>query len=65
MKKEFSGTSDNGDFHEALAKAIAKAKLGLGPTDYVRRKLRDMRGENGVVVLLNKLTVRITARGPK
>jgi len=61
MKQEFSGTSNNGDFHGALA----KAKLGLGPTDYVTWRLRDVRGENGGAVLLNKLTVRIKARGPK
>jgi hypothetical protein len=61
MGKEFSGTSKNGDFQEALSKAIDLAKRGLGPTDFVRWKLTNMTGENGGFVLQNDLTVTIDA----
>ena len=60
---EFEGTSTVGDFHEALATAIAEAKRGL-TTDYIEWKLKVTRGENGGVVLKNHLTVTIEARGP-
>ena len=58
--RRFSGTSNKGDFREALASAIAEAKQGLG-TDLVRWTLLLVTGVNGGFAGQNDLTVHIKA----
>ncbi len=59
----FVGTSESGDFGEALAAAIAAAKEGLHST-LVLWTLRDVSGESGGFVAVNRLSVTIEARVP-
>jgi hypothetical protein len=57
----FEGTSNQGDFNEALQNAIAAAKDGL-TTSFVTWKLLDVSGQNGGFVGVNDLTVSIEAQ---
>ena len=59
----FPGTSNNGDFQEALMLAIAAAKEGLG-ADLVTWTLLLVYGANGGFVGQNDLTVEIEASVP-
>lgn len=59
----YTGTSEKGDFHEALQNAIATAKETI-PTDLVRWKLEEVRGENGGYILKNDLLVFIQVEVP-
>jgi uncharacterized protein YecT (DUF1311 family) len=59
----FEGISEKGDFQEALADAIQKAKNSL-KTDFVTWKLGEILGENGGFVGVNCLKVSITASPP-
>ena len=59
----FEGTSDQGDFTEALQNAIAAAKEGLTST-LVSWKLLEISGQNGGFVQVNELTVSIQAQVP-
>ena len=61
--KHFSGTSETGDFHEALKNAIADAKEGL-TTDFVKWKLEYVSGQSGGFVQEDRLTVGISAEPP-
>jgi hypothetical protein len=58
----FSGTSNNGDFQEALGLAIAAAKKKLG--ELVNWKLLQIHGVNGGIRGQNDLTVEIEAAAP-
>ena len=60
----FSGTSQNGNFNEALTEAIGLAKQSL-TTDFVTWRLLETTGENGGFRHKNELTVTIRARGPE
>jgi hypothetical protein len=62
LPQTFEGVSEKGDFYEALADAIQKAKEGLR-TDYIRWDLEHIGGEHGGFVIVNKLTVKISAKG--
>jgi len=61
---QFAGTSDKGNFQEALeeAKSIALKQL---ETDFIQYKVVTIEGTNGGFVLEDKLTVTIDAHGPK
>lgn len=59
----FEGTSNQGDFTEALQNAIAAAKEGL-ITDFVTWKLLDISGQNGGFTAVNDLNVSIQAQVP-
>ena len=59
----FEGTSNQGDFTEALQNAIAAAKDGLSST-LVTWKLLEVSGQNGGFVGVNELTVSIQADVP-
>ena len=56
----FTGSSPNGDFHEALRAAIAAAKEGLS-SSYVSWRLTNIFGQNGGVVDQDDLSVTISA----
>ena len=58
---KFEGTSNQGDFNEALQKAIAAALEGLSST-LITWRLLEVSGENGGVVGANNLTVAIEAQ---
>lgn len=60
---KFEGTSNEGDFNEALQRAIAAALEGLSST-LVTWRLLEVSGENGGFTLANNLTVTIEARVP-
>jgi len=57
----FKGTSDSGDFSQALLNAIKTAKEQLG-TDYVVWELATISGENGGFLLVNILHVEIEVK---
>ncbi len=59
----FSGTSENGDFHEALNIAVQNAKEGL-ETDYITWDQLRLYGENGGYIPGNRLTVEVYAKSP-
>lgn len=61
--KRFSGTSNKGDFSEALRLAIQAAKDGLS-TELVVWTLLVVSGENGGIRPQNDLTVEILAAAP-
>lgn len=61
--QNFSGTSENGDFTEALAIAIQAAKDGLR-AELVVWEMRSVSGRNGGIVQVNELTVTIAANYP-
>lgn len=63
MPRKISGTSSNGDLHEALKLAIQNAKDSF-PADYVKWELLGVHGENGGFLQVDNLTVTISARGP-
>lgn len=60
---KFEGTSNQGDFNEALQKAIAAALEGLSST-LITWRLLEVSGENGGFVGANNLTVTIEAQVP-
>lgn len=62
-KGTFEGKSKKNDIQEALEEAIAAAKAGL-ITDFVRWRLEQLSGEDGGIVGVRDLIVRIHARGP-
>jgi hypothetical protein len=61
--QKYSGTSNKGDFTEALDSAIAAAKSGLSTT-LVKWTLGQVSGLNGGFVGQNDLTVEIEASAP-
>lgn len=63
MTNAFSGTSEKGDFSQALDQAIAAALAAL-PTDIVRWKLININGLYGGFVHQKQLTVTIEVEIP-
>ena len=64
-ESEFQGTSERGNFEEALQDAIAKAKNGL-TTDLINWSLTSVSGVHGGFVIQETLTVTISAKvGPR
>lgn len=64
MQKEiFKGTSETGDFQEALNIAITNAKESL-ETNFIIWDQLKLSGENGGIALVNRLTVEIHAICP-
>ena len=61
--KQFTGTSESGDFAEAIDLAVAAAKDGLS-TDFIKWTLVSVTGEYGGFTLQRHLTVTISATGP-
>ena len=55
-----TGTSKRGDWREALADAIKRAKEQL-PSDYVTWSLCEVGGENGGIVLVDVVSITIEA----
>jgi|SoiMetStandDraft_5_1073268.scaffolds.fasta_scaffold19814_3 hypothetical protein len=63
---KFTGTSEDGDFQEALKNAIAAAHAASGGADkIIKWKLDDVTGENGGLITIDKLYVTIQALGPE
>ncbi len=63
MKKgTFEGTSTNGSFEEAIAKAIILAKSKL-KVDFIIWNLNSLFGANGGLVYSNIVTVSIKVKG--
>jgi len=61
--KEFSGTSDKGDFDAALETAIANASNSSRIPDHMTEwKFKDARGTQGGIAGFNKITVTISAQ---
>jgi hypothetical protein len=60
--QKFEGTSNRGDFQEALQLAIEAAIAGTSATR-ITWKLLDVSGANGGIVPQNDLTVTIEASG--
>jgi len=59
---KFTGTSENGDFHEALRKAIDAAQVAIGGADIIIKwRLDNVTGERGGLLPVNKLNVTIQA----
>lgn len=59
----FIGTSNNGNFQEALSIAIAIAKESL-ETDFIKWKLEELSGEDGGFATVQVLSVKINAQSP-
>ncbi len=59
----FIGTSNSGNFQEALSNAIATAKETL-ETDFIKWKLEELSGEDGGFVTVQVLSVKINAQSP-
>ncbi len=57
----FTGTSDSGDFGEALHNAITEAK-GKLRAERVSWNLADVKGVNGGIIPEDKLSVTVQAR---
>jgi len=62
-RQQFSGTSTNGDFEEALQQAIAAAESGLG-AELINWKLLNVYGVHGGFAGQNDLTAEIEATAP-
>jgi hypothetical protein len=59
---KFTGTSENGDFQEALKYAIDAAQAASGGADIIIKwRLDNVTGENGGLLPINKLHVTIQA----
>ncbi|MCG7994263.1 MAG: hypothetical protein JAZ06_02420 [Candidatus Thiodiazotropha taylori] len=63
-KKQFSGTSNNGNVSEAVSIAVKMAKEEL-QTDYIDWELNDVSGSYGGFTLQTNLTATITVRATK
>ena len=62
-RKTFKGTSKNGDFDEALQKAIASAERSVRhPDAMVEWTLKSVSGRNGGIAGFRDMTVSIEAR---
>ena len=63
---KFTGTSETGDFQEALKNAIAEAHKASGGADMIIEwKLDNVTGENGGFNPVDKLHVTIQQLGPE
>lgn len=63
--KKFKGTSNKGDFQEALTKAVTKALTSVPGADIlVKWTMVSVNGEKGGITGKNSLTVTIDAEIP-
>ena len=60
-EQQFEGQSSNGNFQEALIKAITSAKETMA-TDYVEWQVEKIYGENGGFLQVNVLKVIVKAK---
>jgi hypothetical protein len=60
---KFTGTSECGDFHEALRNAIDAAQVASGGADIIIKwRLENVGGESGGILPINRLYVTIQAQ---